>query len=151
MIVGVLGEEGVSLLDEVGAGGGVLEEVGDAKVVIAIDGIEVVYKGEDFGVFVGVGDGAGDFVLAIDAVDSASVNDGERPVVDAVAGEIAIGCDDVEPLWKEEVDLLDVFAEGGVAGGIPLDVKGGAEAFAGVEGDVGWGAVGLAVRARGEA
>ena len=55
------------------------------------------------------------------------------------------GPDDVEPLGEEEVDLPDVLLEGGVAGGVVVDVVGGAEALAGVQGDVGGAGAGLAV------
>ncbi len=50
---------------------------------------------------------------------------------------------------KEEVDLLDVLLEGRVGGGVGVDVKGGAQALAGVESNVGGGDGGFAVGADG--
>ena len=52
----------------------------------------------------------------------------------------------MQPLREEQVDLLDVLLEGGVAGGVVLHVVGGAQTFAGVEGDIGGLAGGLAAR-----
>ena len=51
----------------------------------------------------------------------------------------------MQPLGEEEVDLRDVLLEGGVAGGVVLDVVGGAQTFAGVQGYVGGLDVGLTV------
>ena len=64
----------------------------------------------------------------------------------AEGGELAVGRDDVQPLGEEEVDLLDVLLERGVAGGIDFGVEGGAQAFSRVQGDVGGLEVGFAVR-----
>ena len=41
----------------------------------------------------------------------------------------------MNPFGEEEVDLADVLPQGGVAGGIVLDVVGGAKTFAGVQGN----------------
>lgn len=41
---------------------------------------------------------------------------------------------------------MDVLLEGGVAGRIPLDVVGGAQAFAGVQGNIGGADVGFTMR-----
>ncbi len=87
----------------------------------------------------------GDLVLAIDAVHAGVVDDGEGCVVGAEGGEVAVGRDDVQPLGEEEVDLLDVLFERGVAGGVDVGVEGGAETFGGVQDDVGGLEVGLAV------
>ena len=43
----------------------------------------------------------------------------------------------MEPLGEEDVDLLDVLLERGVAGGVDVVVEGGAETFALVQDDVG--------------
>ena len=51
-------------------------------------------------------------------------------------GQVAVGRHDVEPLGKEQVDLLDVLLERGVARWIVLDVVGGTKTFPGVQGDV---------------
>ena len=58
----------------------------------------------------------------------------------------AVRRDDVQPLGEKQVDLMDVLLERGVAGGIVLDVVGGAQTFSGVQDDVGGLEVGLAVR-----
>ena len=50
----------------------------------------------------------------------------------------------MEPLGKEQVDLVDVLLERGVAAGVVLDVVGGAQALTGVEGNVRGFAIGLA-------
>ena len=86
-----------------------------------------------------------DLVFAVDAVDAGGVDDGEGGVVGGEGGEGAVGRDDVEPLGEEEIDLLDVLLEGGVAGGVEVGVEGGAQAFALVQGDVGGHEVGLAM------
>jgi hypothetical protein len=84
-------------------------------------------------------DDGGDFAVAVDGAScSGVVDDAVGAVVEAVAGEVAFGGDDVKPLGEEEVDLGDVLPEGGVASGVVLDVVGGAQTFAGVEGDVRW-------------
>ena len=127
------------------AGLGVRQEVAEGGGVGAADGIEVVDEWEDFGVFVGVCDGAGDFVLAVDGVGAILIDDVVGVVVDGVGVDGAVGVDEVEPLGEEEVDLLDVLLEGGVAGGVPLDVVGGAQAFVCIQGDVGGFEVGLAM------
>ena len=52
----------------------------------------------------------------------------------------------MQPLGEEEIDLLDVLLERRVAGGVVVDVVGGAQAFAGVQGNVGGLHGGSAVR-----
>jgi len=83
--------------------------------------------------------------LAVDAVDAGVVDDGEGRVVGAEGGKVAGGRNDVQPLGEEEVDLFDVFLQGGVAGGVDVGVEGGAKAFGGVQDDVRGLEVGLAV------
>ncbi len=144
-IAGVGGEELIDLVNEVGARLGAEEELFDVGLEDACDGAVVVDHREDFSVFAGGLDGAEDLVLAVDAVDAGGVDDGEGRVVGGVGGEGAVGCDDVQPLGKEDVDLLDVLLEGGVAGGIEIGVEGGAQTFALVEGYVGGLEVGLAM------
>ena len=143
---GVGGEEAVGLTLKVGAGGVALEEVRSRGGVGLLDAVVVVYQRKDFGVDAVLGDGAGDLVFLIDGVDAGFVDDGEGgEVAGGVGGEVAFGSDDVEPLGEEEVDLLDVLLERGVAGGVVVDVVGGAQAFSGVERDVGGFGFGLAV------
>jgi len=52
----------------------------------------------------------------------------------------------MKPLRKQQVDLVDMLLEGGVAGRVILYVIGGAHTFTGVEGDFRGLAVGLAAR-----
>ncbi len=74
------------------------------------------------------------------------IDDGEgAEVVRRVGDDVAVGGDDVEPLGEEKVDLLDVLLERGVAGGVVVDVVGGAQTFTGVHGDVGGLERGLAM------
>ena len=61
----------VDLLEEAGARVGVARGTGRRWYLEdAFLGVVVVDHGEDFGVFLGRGDDAGDLVLAIDAVDA---------------------------------------------------------------------------------
>jgi len=55
-----------------------------------------------------------------------------------------LGSVDMQPLGKEQIDLVNVFLEGGVAGGVVLDIVGGAQTLAGVEGNVRGFAAGFA-------
>ena len=144
-IEGIGGEEAVDLAEEVGAGVGIAEELADVVLEDAFLWVVVVDHGEDFGVFLGRGDDAGDFVLAIDAMNAGVVEDGEGRIVGAEGGEVAIRRDDVQPLREEEVDLLDVLLERGVAGGVDVGIEGGAKAFVGVQDDVGGLEICLAV------
>jgi len=57
-------------------------------------------------------------------------------VIGAHGQEDGLGRVDVKPLGKEQIDLVDVRLEGGIAGRVVLDIVGGAQTFTGVEGDV---------------
>ncbi len=144
-VAGVGGQELVGLLDEAGAGVRVEKEGLDGGLKGAIGGVVVVHQGEDFGVFLGGGDGAENLVFAVDGVDGITLDDLKWNVISGVGGEGAVGGDDVEPLGEEEIDLFDVLLEGGVSGGIGVGVEGRAEAFALIEDDVGGFEVGLAM------
>ena len=144
-IAGVGGEELVDLLNEICAGFGAEKELLYIGVEGACERAEVVDHREDFGIFAGGLDGAEDLILAVDAVDAGGVDDGEGSVVGGKGGERTVGREDVQPLGKEDVDLLDVRLEGGVAGGVEVGVEGGAQAFALVEGYVGGLEIGLAM------
>ncbi len=133
----VSGEEGVDLAEEVGTGGAAGEEVTDLREEEALNGIVVVDEREDVEVDVVFGDGAGDLVFAIDRLGAGAGDYGISAIVDGVSGERSVGSNDVEPLRKEEVNLADVLAKGGVTGGVVFDIVGGAQAFARVEGDIG--------------
>jgi len=77
-----------------------------------------------------------DAVEVIGVVDGGSVNDGILAVAVVVdAEQRGTGRVDMEPLGKEDVDLVHVLSEGGVAGLVVGDVIGGAQTFAGVERD----------------
>ena len=58
-----------------------------------------------------VGDHSLHLVFNVDGMNARAVHDGERAVVDGVRGELAVWRNDVEPLGKEEVDLLHVLAQ----------------------------------------
>src|SRR6185437_8311294 len=75
----------------------------------------------------------------------AAVDDGERAVVDRERGQVAFGSNDMQPFREEQVNLLDVLLERRVAGRIPFDKISGSQALAGVQGDVGWFEIGLAM------
>ena len=145
-IVLVGGEELVRLGEEVGTGLIAGQEVGDAGKIIASDGIVIVDEREDFRVDAIGGDGLGDLVEPVDIVDAGTIDDGKGArVIDRVAGDRAVRREDVEPLRKEQVDLLDVLPERGVGGGVGIDIVGRSQAFAGVQSDVGRSDVGLAM------
>ena len=59
---------------------------------------------------------------------------------------VPLGRIHVQPLREQHVDLVDVLLERGVAGRVVLHVVGGAQAFAGVEGNFGGFAGGFAAR-----
>src|ERR1700749_4834228 len=107
-IEAVGGHEAVHLAKKVGARVGAGEELAYVVLEDAILGVVVVDHGEDFGVFLGRGYDACDFVLAIDTVDAGVVDDWKGSVVGAEGGKVAIGRDDVQPLGKKEIDFFDV-------------------------------------------
>ena len=135
------------MLAKEGAPGRILEEFAHARVPARrrTGAVVVVEVRIDFGVFFGALDDAFDLVGIVGVVNAGSIDNGEVAMcVRVVAHESALRRDNMEPLGKEEVDLVDVFLERGVAGGIVLNVVGGAQALTGVEGDVGGFAIGLA-------
>ena len=110
-------------------------------------GIEVVEVREDFRVFLGRLDDLLDLVQVVGIVHRGAVDDGIlAQVVAAHRHQRAVGRVDVQPLREEQIDLVDVLLERGVAGRVVLHVVGGAQTFAGVEGNFGGLAVGLAAR-----
>ena len=71
-------------------------------------------------------------------MNACAVDDAEDAiVVDGVCGDGSLRVIDVQPLGEEQVDLLDVLFERRVAGGVPVDIVCGAQAFARVQHDVG--------------
>jgi len=139
------GEEGVDLVDEVGARGRVQEHLADGVFEDAVGGGVVVDEREDFGVFVSGVDGLGDLVFAIDTVDDVAFDDREGDVGGVDGRQGAVGLDDVKPFGEEEIDLLDVLLEGGVAGGVGVGIESRAETFALVQDDVGGLEIGFAM------
>ena len=84
--------------------------------------------------------------LVVHAMHSGRVHHGEGAIVQAIGGQRAVRRDDVKPLRKEQVDLVDVLLQRGVAGRIVLHVVGRAQTFARVQGHLGGLEVGLAMR-----
>ena len=83
----------------------------------------------------------------VGVVDGGAVNDRILVVVVAAHGQQrGLRRIDVQPLGKEQIDLVDVLLEGRVAGRVVRHVVGGAQTFTGVEGNLGGLAVGLAAR-----
>ncbi len=79
-------------------------------------------------------------------MNGAVLEDRELEAVLRSALHICGSAIDMEPLGKEQVDLVDVLLEGGVAGGVVRNVIGGAQTFVCVEGDFGGFAVCFAAR-----
>ena len=111
--------------------------------------IEVVEGGKDFGVFLGRLDDVLDLVQVVGIVDGGALDD--RILAQVVAAhhhQRAVGRIHMQPLREQHVDLVNVLLERGVAGRVVLDVVGGAQAFTGVQGNIGGFAVGFAARGR---
>ena len=97
----------------------------------------------------GGGDQVMNLVLRVDAVHAVRIHhvvDAQRRLRDGRALERAVGPGHVQPHREEDVDLVDVVLERGVAAGVIIDVVGSAQAFAGVEGNLRRLAAGLAPR-----
>ena len=100
---------------------------------------------KDLSVLFGHLDDVLDFVLFVGVVHRGGVDDGIFvAVIGAHGQEDGLGRVDVKPLGKEQIDLVDVRLEGGIAGRVVLDIVGGAQTFTGVEGDVRGFAAGFA-------
>ena len=92
--------------------------------------------GKDFGIFPGGLDDAFDPVRVVGVVNGGAIDDGILAVAVVVGGhQRSLRSAGVEPLGEEQIDLVNVLFEGGVAGRVVLDVIGGAQTFAGVQGD----------------
>jgi len=90
---------------------------------------------KDLGVFFGRLDDVLDLVSLIGVMHRGGVDYGIFVVVVGAHGQDGwLGSVDMQPLGKEQIDLVNVFLEGGVAGGVVLDIVGGAQTLAGVEG-----------------
>ena len=144
-VVWIGGEELIRLLHKMGARCGAGEKIADGRLEYALDGIVVVDQGKNFRVFARHRNGVGNPSLVVHAMHSSRVHHGEGAVVQAVGGQSAVRSDHMEPLRKEQVDLVDVLLERGVAGRIVLDIVGRAQAFAGVQRHLGGLEVGLAM------
>ena len=145
-VAGVGGEKLVDLLDKIGARRGVQQEVADRRLKDALDRIVVVDQGKDLRVFARLRNGAGNPPLVVHPMHSGRVHHGEGAIVQAIRGQRAVRSHNVNPLRKEQIDLVDVLLQRGVAGRIVLHVVGRAQAFAGVQRHLGGLEVGLAVR-----
>ncbi len=106
--------------------------------------VEVVEVRKDLSVFVRLLNDALDLVVFVGVVNDAVLEDGELEAVLGGALKVSRGRIDMEPLREEQVDLVDVLFQGRVAGRVVWNVVGGAQTFAGVEGNFGRLAIGLA-------
>src|ERR1700679_4153740 len=77
-----------------------------------------------------------DFQLVVDPMHACLVDYGEGMVSKAVGNQGAIGRDHMEPLGKEQVDLLDMLLQRRIARRIVLYVVRRPQSFAGVHYDV---------------
>ncbi len=145
-IAGACGEELVDLLDKVGTGCGVGKEVADGGLKDALDRIVVVDQRKNLRVFVRRRNGVGNSVFVVHAMHASRVHHGEGAIVQAVGGQRAVRRDHMEPLREEQIDLVDVLLQRGVAGRIVLHVVGRAQAFARVQDHLGGLQVGPAMQ-----
>ena len=101
-------------------------------------GVVVVEVGKDFSIFLGRLNDVLDAVAVVGIVNGGAVDHGifaMGVVVDGQQG--GVGSVHMEPLGEEQIELVDVLLEGGVAGRVILDVIGGTQAFTSVEWDIG--------------
>ena len=146
-IDGVGGEEAENLITQRGGLACILEDVAEVVIPALGVGVVVVQVREDLGVFLCRLDDTLDPVSVVGVVNRGAFNHGIlADVVAAHHHQGSRGRVGVEPLREEQIDLVDVFLEGGVAGGIVLDIIGGAQTFAGVEGNLRGLAGGVAAR-----
>ena len=97
----------------------------------------------------GGGDQVMHFVLRVDAVHPVRIHhvvDAQRGLRCVGALQRAVRLGHVQPHREEDIDLVDVILQRGVAAGVIIHVVGGAQAFAGIEGDLRRLAAGLAPR-----
>ena len=100
-------------------------------------GIEVVEVGKDFGIFPGYLDHVLDPVVLVGVVDGGAIDHGILAMAVAIDGQQrGLRGVDVKPLGEEQINLVDVLFEGGVAGRVVLHIIGGAQTFTGVEGNI---------------
>ena len=106
----------MDFLPDLGALGRILHDIAHGGIQALRVGVEVVQVGKDFGVFLGHLDDALDLVVLVGVVNDAALEDGEFVAV--WVGSIKVGGRriEVQPLGKEQVDLVDVLLERRVAG-----------------------------------
>ena len=140
----------MSLLAQLRALVGILEHVAHCRIPDLRARVVVVQVGKDFSVFLGRLDDVLDLVQIVGIVHRVAVD--HRILVHGVSLLIAISVPSGASTWshcgKQHVDLVNVLLERGIAGGIVGNVIGRAQTFAGVEGNFGGLAVGLAPRRR---
>ena len=113
----------------------VLEQLTHGRIEALGMGVEIVQMGKDFGVFARPLNGAFDLVQIVGIVNNAPVKDGKFTAVLRRAHQGSRGRFNMKPLWKEQIDLMDVLFQGRVAGSVVRDVIGDPQTFAGVEGN----------------
>jgi hypothetical protein len=146
-IDGIRGEQAHDLLAKRGAFGGILEHVANTGVPVLGVGIEIVEGGEDFGVGASQLNDLFYFVQVVGIVDCVALNN--RILTQVVAAhhhQRALRRVHMQPLRKEQVDLLDVILERGVAARVVLHVISGAQSFTGIQGNLRRLALGFAAR-----
>ena len=145
-IAGARGEELVDLLYKVGTGCGVGKKVTDGGLKYTLDRIVVVDQRKNLRVLVRRRNGACNPALVIHGKHSGRVHHGEGAIVHAIGGQRAVRRDHMEPLREEQIDLVDVLLQRGVAGRIVLHVVRRAQAFARVQDHLGGLQVGSAMQ-----
>src|SRR5437868_890796 len=149
-IGGIGRKKRICLLDKAGAERLIREKISDLRNPQTLSRVEVVDERKDIQVHVVGGDCAGDLALPIDLPNRAAVDERIGSVVRRVSHYLAIRSDNVQPLRKQKVDLVDVLLQRRVAGWIVLDVVGRAQAFTRIEGNVAGLYVGSAVSRPGQ-
>ena len=144
VIAGKCGEEAQDLLPDLVTLGRVFDHVAHGRIAALRMRVEVVEMGKDFSVFPCLLDDALDLVVFVGVVNDAALEDGEFMAVGGGSLEVERRRIEVQPLREKQVDLVDVLLKGRVAGRVLGDVVGGAQSFAGVEGNIGGLAIGLA-------
>src|SRR5580698_1402162 len=147
VIGGQRSEEAENLLAQRGAITRILEHVAGLGLPGLRSGIEIVQVRKDLGVFLGLLDGVLDAVQLIRVVHCGAVYHGILAMAVVLCGQQrGTGRVHVQPIGIEQVDLVNVLLERGVAGLVVRHVEGRAQALAGVQFDLGRLEVALAPR-----
>ena len=127
------GEKAHDLLEKGRALVRIAEHVSDAGIPLVGVRVEVVDGGKDFGIFLGGLNDVLDLVKVVGVVREAALDDRIlAEVVSTHRHECAIGRIDMQPHGEQQVKLVDVLFERGVAGRVILHVICGAQSFTGV-------------------